>query len=366
MKYYETHYEDYLKAVKIFNLHPELVPYFEKFPSNVHNLTNLIFYGPPGVGKNTQMLYSIQKYSPTHLDYDKKMCIQTEKYTYQYHISDIHYEIDMSLLGCNSKLIWHDIVQQIVDIVSVKPDKIGIVVCKNFHLIHSELLEIFYSYIQEYNTKFSVIQLRFILVSEHISFLPNNILDACEIINVKRPEKCLYVEMVKQQPKTRRYNKESATVEDEFVNKISKKMETTVEKTCELIGSIDLNTVLNIKELNYFDKVDTIPDDIFNTVCDAVIAQMVAPDKLVHATFRDALYDILIYNLDAVECIWYIFSHFVENDLLKGQDISDVLTRMYNFLKYFNNNYRPIYHLESIMHYIIVKTNGYNELPKSL
>jgi hypothetical protein len=170
-------------------------------------------------------------------------------------------------------------------------------------------------------------------------------LDACEVINVKRPDKCLYVEMVKQQPKTRKYNKESATVEDEFVNKISKKTETTVDKTCEVIDSMNLNTVLNIKELNYFDKVETIPDDIFNTVCDAVIAQMIAPDKLVHATFRDALYDILIYNLDAVECIWYIFSHFVENDLLKGQDISDVLTRM---------------------HYIIVKTNGYDELPKSL
>ena len=66
--------------------------------------------------------------------------LQNEKYTYQYHISDIHYEIDISLLGCNSKLIWHEIVQQIVDIVSVKSDKIGIVVCKNFHLIHTELL----------------------------------------------------------------------------------------------------------------------------------------------------------------------------------------------------------------------------------
>jgi hypothetical protein len=368
MKYYETHYEDYLKAVKNFNLHPELVPYFAKFPSNVHNLTNLIFYGPSGVGKTSQMLYAIQKYSPSGLSHDKKMCIQTEKYSYQYHISDIHYEIDMSLLGCNSKLIWHDIVQQIVDIVSVKPDKIGIIVCKNFHLIHSELLEIFYSYIQEYNTKFSVIQLRFVIVSEHISFLPNNILDACEVINVKRPEKHLYVEMVKQQPKMRKYNKETNTTEDEFVHKVSncRVKNDREENTCELIESTEMSTVLNIKELNYLGKTDTMPDDVFNTICDTVIAQMLAPDKLVHATFRDALYDILIYNLDAVECVWYIFSYFVENDLLKGQDVSDVLTRMYNFLKYFNNNYRPIYHLESIMHYIIIKTFGYDELPKGL
>jgi uncharacterized HAD superfamily protein len=51
---------------------------------------------------------------------------------------------------------------------------------------------------------------------------------------------------------------------------------------------------------------------------------------------------------------------------LKGQDISDVLTRTYNFLKYFNNNYRPIYHLESIMHYMIIKIFKYAELPKSM
>jgi DNA polymerase III delta prime subunit len=371
MKYYETHYEDYLKAVKNFNLHPELVPYFAKFPANIHNLTNLIFYGPSGVGKTSQMLYAIQKYSPSSLNCDKKICIQTEKNSYQYHISDIHYEIDMSLLGCNSKLIWHEIVQQIVDIVSVKPDKIGILVCKNFHLIHSELLEIFYSYIQEYNTNLSVIQLRFIIVSEHISYIPNNILDACEIIHVKRPEKHLYVEMVKQQPKIRKYNKETTTVEDEFVHKISNcriKPENE-DKTCNLIESTDMKTVLNIKELNYFGKAEyaeKIPDDIFNIICDAIIAQMLAPDKLVHTTFRDSLYDILTYNLDTVECIWYIFSYFVENDLLKGQDISHVLTRMYNFLKYFNNNYRPIYHLESIMHYIIIKTFHYDEFPKGL
>lgn len=366
MKYYETHYEDYLKAVKQFNLHPELIPYFAKFPATIHSLTNLIFHGPSGVGKNSQMLYAIEKYSPSGLSHDKKICIQTEKYTYQYHISDIHYEIDMSLLGCNSKLIWHDIVQQIVDIVSVKSDKIGIIVCKNFHLIHTELLEIFYSYIQEYNTKFSVIQLRFIIISEQISFLPNNILDACEIISVKRPEKRLYIDMIKQQPRVRKYAKDTPTPEEEFIYKISNcrtKMETN-DKTFDFIDSLDMNTVLNVKELNYFCKAEKIPDDIFNTVCDAIISQMLAHNTLVHTTFRDSLYDILIYNLDVVECVWYILSYFVENDLLK--DVSTVLTRMYNFLKYFNNNYRPIYHLESIMHYIIIKSFGYDELPKSL
>ena len=57
----------------------------------------------------------------------------------------------MSHLGCNSKILWNEIFMQIVDIISVKSEKIGVVICKNFHMIHGELLEIFYSYIQQYS-----------------------------------------------------------------------------------------------------------------------------------------------------------------------------------------------------------------------
>ena len=87
----------------------------------------------------------------------------------------------MSLLGCNSKLLWHDIYQQIVDIISAKTDKSGIIVCKEFHNIHSELLENFYSYMQENNS--SAINIKFILITEEISFIPDSILNCCEIMN---------------------------------------------------------------------------------------------------------------------------------------------------------------------------------------
>ena len=136
MKYYETHYEDYINAVKKYNIHEELIETINKFPQKNNELTNLIFYGPTGVGKYSQVLKIIQKYSPSELKYDKKITIQTDKQTYNYRISDVHYEIDMSMLGCNSKLVWHEIFFQIVDIIAVKADKFGIILCKNFHLIH--------------------------------------------------------------------------------------------------------------------------------------------------------------------------------------------------------------------------------------
>jgi hypothetical protein len=330
------------------------------------------------------MLNAIQRYSPSGLGYDKKICMQNDKYDYQYRISDIHYEVDMSLLGCNSKILWHEVIQQIVDIVAVKPEKIGIVVCKSFHWIHSELLEIFYSYIQEYNNRFSNIQLRFVIMTEHISFIPNNILSVCEIIEVKRPNKKMYLELVLNQRvqglKVRKYTKHELepvehTPENLFVSKVANykqkwSAETSVFDTANaLLKNVEPSGILNLKEINNFGKMtapDKVPKDIFNIVCDTIIEQMLQPTVLVHSAFRDALYDILIYNLDVADCMWYILSHMIENGFLKGDEISDVLIKMYSFLKYFNNNYRPIYHLESIAHYMIIKIFKYDELPESV
>ena len=372
MKFYETHYEDYLAALKIFNLHPELEPQMKMMPPHISGLRNMIFYGPPGTGKYTQVLSAIQQYSPSNLTHDKKMNIQTEKYDYTYHISDIHYEIDMSLLGCNSKLIWHDIIQQIVDIVSVKSEKCAIILCKNFHLIHTELLEIFYSYIQEYSSRFSPIQLKYFLVTEHLCFIPNNILASAEVISVKRPDKDMYAKLIRvMQNGIIRGRKVDAangtTVENEFVHKISLSHKGgNCEGAIDMVKQVDVGEIMNLKELRAFSKLscaDKIPVDIFNIVCNNIIQQMLAHDSIVHAQFRDALYDIFVYNLDIVECVWHIICNLIENGHLKGAAISDVMTRSYTFLKYYNNNYRPIYHLESMFHYMIIKINGTDELP---
>ena len=44
------------------------------------------------------MLSVLKQYSPTELKYEKKMITVTSKSTHILKISDIHYEVDMSLL----------------------------------------------------------------------------------------------------------------------------------------------------------------------------------------------------------------------------------------------------------------------------
>lgn len=351
MKFYETNFDDYIKSVESFNMHKELEPIYANFPEKLSDFENLIVYGSPGIGKYSQILYLLKRYSPSELKYSKKITIKTDKQEYNYHISDIHYEVDMSLLGCNSKILWHEIYFQIVDIISVKPSKFGIILCKNFHKIHSELLDIFYSYIQHYNTKITNIQIKFILMTEHVSFIPYNILNVCNTIGVKRPKKELYSEMVEQ--KCLSMN----SMEDNPCEKAEK-----IKNIKNIFNSIDSENIINIKEIQMFSRikdVNELPEDVFNIICNKIIESIDSHETHDFLKFRDSLYDILIYNLDMTECLWYILKHFIENNRLNQNDITDILQKTYSFLKYYNNNYRPIYHLESIMYYIISKIYGY-------
>ena len=318
MKFHETHFEEYIKKE---NLHPKLEKiYNHNFPKTINKLGNLIFYGPSGVGKYTQMLNSIRQYSPSELKYEKKISLTFNKQQYFFKISDIHYEIDMSLLGCNSKLLWHDIYQQLIDIVSAKSEKSGIIVCKYFNEIHSELLENFYSYMQKNNAL--SINLKFIIITEHISFIPDNILNCCEIINVSRPSKATYTKYLKT----------------------------------KLPTNLEVKSITNIKNLHLFNEDIMLH---YKIICNKIINSIININDLNFQKFRDLLYDIFIYNLDITECIWYILSSLIEKKLIKKQHLTGIMIKTYCFFQYYNNNYRPIYHLENYLFFLAAKIYDY-------
>jgi len=308
MKFYETHFEEYISENNKLDLHPKLKKIYEKFPKTIQELKNLIFFGPSGVGKYTQMLSSIKKYSNTELKYERKISVTYNKQQYYFKVSDIHYEIDLSLLGCNSKLLWHEIYQQIIDIISAKPDKTGIIVCKYFHEIHGELLENFYSYMQQNNSL--GINVIFILITEELGFIPDNILNCCEVINISRPAKTLYTKSVK----------------------------------CKLPNKFNSEHITNIKMLHFYNEDSMLQ---YKIICNKIINNLVNVNDLQFLKFRDLLYDIFIYNLDISDCIWYILSKLVERKYIKNEHMPNILIKTYCFFQYYNNNYRPIYHVEN-------------------
>jgi hypothetical protein len=310
MKFHESHFEEYITSAQKESLHPKIDDkILKKFPNKVQDLKNLIFYGPSGVGKYSLMLKSIKTYSPTELKYEKKLSVTYNKEQYYFKISDIHYEVDLSMLGCNSKLLWHEIYMQIVDIISAKTNKIGIIVCKYFQDIHSELLENFYSYMQK-NYSLSI-DLKFILITEHLSFIPDNIINCCEIIQVARPSKINYNKCLKN------------------------KLQTTFK----------LQDISNIKNMKSNTNENLMKP--YKIICNKVIDVIINIENYQLLKIRDLLYDMFIYNLNIDECIWYIIFTLVTNGSISQVNIPKLMIKTYTFFQYYNNNYRPIYHLEN-------------------
>ena len=68
---------------------------------------------------------------------------------------------------------------------------------------------------------------------------------------------------------------------------------------------------------------------------------------------RDVLYDLFIYDINVSESIWYIINDLESKGLLDNQKMSKTIKKSYEFFKYYNNNYRPIYHLENYILNII-------------
>ena len=262
-----------------------------------------------------------------------------------YRLSDVHYEVDMSLLGCNPKTLWNDIFFQIVDIVSVHPRKFGIILCKNVHAIYNELLDIFYSYIN-HPLQYDNIQIKFILLTEHISFLPENILENFRVIPVKRPETESYLHILQKQPKTIFGLNNFACVKEQEMKELRQNM-----------SCIGAESVENLKEVHMLKrvKIEDLPPNVFNTIVDDILMKMLNPDTIDMQELRNNLYDMLIYNLDISECISYMVFFLLDHEYIQGENAAKLLSNTYSFFKYYNNNYRPIYHLECMVFDMINK-----------
>jgi len=312
----KNNFEDYLKDdinIKLrFNI-----------PEKLENLNNIIINGAEGTGKYTKALKIISKYSPSTLKYNKKILIPNNKNDYFIKISDIHYEIDMELLGCNSKTLWNEIYTNITDIVNHSSICRGIILCKNFHLINNELLEIFYSYMQTdiFNIN-NVNNIKFIILTNHISFIPKSIRNICNIIR-------------------------------------SEKMSINSYKKQFNIGrNLDVNNLNNLKHVQLLkDDYDIMVP--YKNICDKILEMIIDYNSIDFMDLRNILYDLLILNLNIPDCIYYILSKLIENGALcvKSVDNEEHMNELFNstymFFKYFNNNYRPIYHLENYILYLV-------------
>ena len=166
------------------------------------------------------------------------------------------------------------------------------------------------------------VNLKFIIITEHISFIPDNILNCCELINISRPSKATYTKCLKT----------------------------------KLPTNLKLENITNIKNLHLFNEDIMLH---YKIICNKIINSIININDLNFQKFRDLLYDIFIYNLDITECVWYILSSLVEKKLIKKEHLTDIMIKTFCFFQYYNNNYRPIYHLENYLFFLVKKIYDY-------
>ena len=299
MKILKNTFIDYIKKNK---LHKKIY----EIKSDDFLETSIIIYGPEGSGKYSISLDIIKNYSKSKLKYKRNIIFKyNKKYDFKFKISDIHYEIDFNLLLNKSNILWNTIYNKIIDIISTKETLNGIILCKNFDHITNDLLENFYSYMQ--CLKYLNINLKYIFIVNNIGFLPNSILDQCAKINVPKPKKKAYEKC---------FNIDLKNIE--------------IEKITNIKG-LQTNNILNKNKIIF-----QLLDYIYK--------------KNINYTFlREKIYNLLIYNLNIHDAIWIIFNKILKDHNLSQNKIEALLDDIYIFFKYYNNNYRPIYHLEFII-----------------
>ena len=233
--------------------------------------------------------------------------------------------------------------------------------------------------------------MRFVLLSEHVSFIPKNILQSCKLISISRPEKSKYIHRIIDSDEREKIRDVNQTAFIQRINPLIYDKQLTTENTRsgvlakpeseklnirtkffvsekdpiksntkwkvkQILDCLDTEYIINIKETESFSLMNNgseIPKDNFNTICNNIIQELLQYHNLSFTKFRDTIYDILVYNLDVPECLWYVISYFIQRNIFTEEEIRGIMDKMYVFLKQYNNNYRPIYHLESILFYII-------------
>jgi len=292
----DERFECYIANVEKCDLHPSIKKVRESFPDDISKMPHLLFNGPPGIGKYTQALTFIHKHSPSALRYEKRMEVAGDKTTYSMKISDVHFEVDMETLGCHSRTMWSTIHSQVVDAVRAKTPPIGFIICRNFHKTHKELLEVFYYYM-------ATPEVRLILISEHIGFLPRRIIDRCFRIPMTCPPN--------SRVRAGGINSDSAGIN----------MKATT------------STRISLSQRH-------------ESLCGGLVSIIISSNPIDYAALRNMFYDVLIQQHHIPEMIWVIVRSLVQSGKINNDKLPKLFDVVCRFYRLYNNNYRPIYHLE--------------------
>eukprot|EP01039_Chlorochromonas_danica_P011424 gene11424-12771_t len=326
-----------LHQVREWDLHPEFTSLeaacrAERVPSR---FPHWLLVGPAGVGKYTAGLRLIAASrmddtlaaaedipfgNPKKLVLENATCLVTAR----------HYEIDLALLGCKAKDTWNAWFGQIVQSLQcTRVHKLTYLLCRNAHTLHPDVMILFSIYLEQAMCLMWSqyrIHLRFVLLTEQWSCLPPALVRLCVPVFVRRPSADRLHAWVQ-----RATGAPAAAVQSIQPWQIS--------NLKEWIGLFEVG--VPAKRLAHFTD---LTDRVARTIATALRELQAAPPAAFGmrvATLREALYDILVYNLDVGECVWTLLRDWGDPVAVRA-----AVLQLPRFWREYNNNYRPIFHLE--------------------
>ena len=173
------------------------------------------------------------------------------------------------------------------------------------------MLNIFYNFIENIDNK--NIDIKFVILTTNIGFIPDIILKKLTKLHMSIP--------------------------------IKKKLN-HIKKNAFYTGNLKLIPI------NYNDELNN-----YKLICDKILVRIYNIDTIEFHEIRELIYSLLVSNCDIHECIWYLISDIVNKNKISQEKIADTMIFLFNSLKKYNNNYRPIYHLEKIVFYFIYQVH---------
>jgi len=183
---------------------------------------------------------------------------------------------------------------------------------------------------------------KYIIITEHVGFIPDNIFNTCKIIHVPKPtvtnyNKCLL--------KNNDYDNLKLKNTAYITPHVSEMLLVEVNKKKQSCSSL----------LSLFSEYSQPHEKL----CNSILESIKNPDNISFLAIREMLYDILVYNYELGECIWYIINNLIKEKYINMMNLSSILIHTYTSFQYYNNNYRPIYHLENYIYNLITNIHNY-------
>ena len=173
------------------------------------------------------------------------------------------------------------------------------------------LYDIFDCYMQK--NYYKETKIHYILITQNISHIHNKILNKCQVLYIPRPQKTVLQQAMKI--KYKEYDQLIELKHDKI--EYGKK---TIDSICEII--IEKKTILK--------------------------------------HIREKLYDLLTYNISLWKLVHKIIERLHKAELLTNDNCLEVYALIFKTIKLYNNNYREIFHLESLVVNLIILIHGEN------